>query len=65
MIHNGPGINSQRMSQATLSAAQLLEYNSSVCRRAKSIGVHYNKARETSFLFMWDSQYMQECGNVT
>ena len=37
MIHNGPGINSQRMSQATLSTAQLLQYNSSVCRRAKSI----------------------------
>ena len=47
MIHSGPGINSQRMSQATLSTAQLLQYNNSVCRRAKSIGAHHNKSRET------------------
>ena len=31
MIHNGPDIKSQSMSQATLSTAQLLQYNSSVC----------------------------------
>ncbi len=50
MIHNSPNIKSQGldgMPQATLSMAQLLQYNSSVHRRAGSTGVHHNKARET------------------
>jgi hypothetical protein len=50
MILNGPNIKSQSgdgAPQATLSVAQLLQYNSCVRRRAGSTGVHHNKARET------------------
>ena len=47
MIHNGPDIKSQSVSQATLSTAQLLQHNSSVRRQAKSTGVHHSKVRET------------------
>ncbi|XP_045131595.1 uncharacterized protein LOC123516404 [Portunus trituberculatus] len=53
MIHEGPSIKSQSgssgnvFSQATLSVAQLLQYNSSVRRGSESSGVRHNKARET------------------
>ncbi len=50
MIHNGPSIKSQGvdgLSQATLSVAQLLQYNSFVRQRPEITGVHHNKARET------------------
>ncbi len=35
------------MSQATLSIAQLLQYNSSVRRRVGSTSIRHNKTRET------------------
>ena len=50
MIHSGPSIKSQGVdgfSQATLSVAQLLQYNSFVRQRPEITGVHHNKARET------------------
>lgn len=50
MIHSGPSIKSQGvdgLSQATLSVAQLLQYNSFVRQRPEITGVHHNKARET------------------
>jgi hypothetical protein len=50
MIEDGPKINSPRfdsMPQSTISMAQLLQYNSSVCRRPENTGVHHSKTRET------------------
>lgn len=50
MILNGPNIKSQGcdgVSQATVSIAQLLQYNMSVRRRPGSTGVYHQKARET------------------
>lgn len=53
MIHEGPSIKSQSgfsgnvFSQATLSVAQQLQYNSSVRRGSESSGVRHNNARET------------------
>ena len=47
MIHSGPNIKSRNMSQATLSVAQLLQYNSCIRRRAGSSGICHVKARET------------------
>ena len=53
MIHEGPSIKSQSsssgtvLSQATLSVAQLLQFNSSFCRVSGSSGICHNKSRET------------------
>ena len=47
MIHNGPNIKSQSMSQSTISMAQLLQYNTSIRRRTGSTGIYHNTARET------------------
>lgn len=52
MILDGPDIQSQSQSvsgthQASLSIAQLLQYNSSARRRTGSAGIRHNKARET------------------
>lgn len=47
MILNGPNIKSSSTSQATLSIAQLLQYNSSKCRTEGSTGTYHNKSRET------------------
>ena len=50
MIHRGPSIKAQGVdgfSQATLSVAQLLQYNCFVRQRHEAAGVHHNKARET------------------
>ena len=50
MIHRGPSIKAQGVdgfSQATLSVAQLLQYNCFVRQRPEAAGVHHNKARET------------------
>jgi hypothetical protein len=50
MIHRGPSIMAQGadgFSQATLSVAQLLQYNCFVQQRPEAAGVHHNKARET------------------
>ncbi len=50
MIHSGPNIKSRAtdgLSQATISTAQLLQYNSFVQQRAKSAGAHHIKVRET------------------
>lgn len=50
MIHHGPSIKSQGadgFSQATLSVAQMLQYNSFVRQRPETTSAHHNKARET------------------
>lgn len=50
MIHNGPNIvdhTSPNMSQATLSIAQLLQYNTFARRRPGSTAICHMKARET------------------
>ena len=50
MIHNGPNIadhNSPNMSQATLSIAQLLQYNTFARRRPGSNAIYHMKGRET------------------
>jgi len=47
MIHNGPNIKSNSISQATLSVAQLLQYNTSIRRRAESISMYHSRTHET------------------
>uniref|UniRef100_A0A1X7TS12 Uncharacterized protein n=1 Tax=Amphimedon queenslandica TaxID=400682 RepID=A0A1X7TS12_AMPQE len=47
MILHGPNINSKYKTQATLSIAQLLQFNSSKRRREGSTGIYHNKSRET------------------
>jgi hypothetical protein len=50
MIMDGPNIMNkvtEKVRQATLSMAQLLQYNSYVKRRPSSTGTHHNKNRET------------------
>lgn len=54
IIHEGPSIKSPLdssgplLSQATLSVAQLLPFNSSIRHRSGSSEFRHNKARETS-----------------
>ncbi|KAG0715633.1 hypothetical protein GWK47_011480 [Chionoecetes opilio] len=65
MILDGPNIKSQSgdgVTQATLSTAQLLQYNSSIRRRVGSTTVRHNKDRETHCPSTWDSQSMQGLG---
>uniref|UniRef100_UPI00358E794D uncharacterized protein isoform X2 n=1 Tax=Myxine glutinosa TaxID=7769 RepID=UPI00358E794D len=62
MIMDGPNImnkETEKVRQATLSMAQLLQYNSYVKRRRGSTGTHHNKNRETPLPIYLDYPVME------
>jgi len=59
MIHNGPNNKSRNMSQATLSVAQLLQYNSCIRDEQEVVAVGMLRQVKLPFQCIWGLQCQQ------